>query len=172
MKKVMILFFVVLCSWAGQASASPSVRIGVVDLQKVVLQCREGVDDRARLLRRTDELNKELKGMLADLQKEKGNLEKDSSKLSVDARAESVEHLKKASRELQERRSDAQDELKRMESGYLKKLLGRLDVLITKIGEEGGYTAILDKKNGVFYASNNIDLTSLLIKRADAVYGK
>ncbi len=171
-KRTVLIMLVVFSLGCGQAWAAWGTKIGVVDLQKAVSECRAGANARARLLKRTEELNDQLKAKLSDLEKEKAALDRDASRLSEDARAEKERRLQKAGRELQDRRREAQEEVKQLETDSLKKVVGQLSDLMTKIGDEGGYAAILDKKNGVFYSSAEIDITSLLISRADAEYGR
>ncbi|HTP67095.1 MAG TPA: OmpH family outer membrane protein [Geobacteraceae bacterium] len=170
MKRALIIFLIILITGAGQAWGATPVRIGVVDLQKAVSECKAGVSARAKLLKRTEELNNELKAMLADLEKEKADLDKQASRLSEDSRSEKEKKLQKAGRDLQNRQREAQEEVKQLEADSLKKLVGRLSDLMARIGAEGGYTAILDKKNGVFYSGKEADITPLLIKRADSEY--
>ena len=172
MKRAVAVIFLFIVIGVGQAWAASSVKIGVVDLQKAVSECRAGSNARAILMKRTEELNDELKAKLADLEKEKAAFDKEASRLSEDTRSEKEKHLQKAGRELQNRQREAQEEVKQLEADSLKKVVSQLSDLMSRIGTEGGYTAILDKKNGVFYSSRDIDLTSLLIKRADAEYGK
>ena len=172
MKRAVAVLFVVLLFAVGKGWAAQPVKIGVVDLQRVVSECRAGVKARSLLQKRTEELNNDLKSMLSELEKEKAQFDKDAPQLSEDARAEKEKRLQKKGRELQNRQREAQEEVKQMEADSLKKLVGHLNDLMEKIGNEGGYAAILDKKNGVFYAGKDVDLTSLIIKRADAEYGK
>ncbi len=172
MKRIVAMLFAVLIVGCGQTWAAWGAKIGVVDLQKAVSECRSGANARAVLLKRTEELNDELKAKLAELEKEKTAFDKDASRLSESARAEKERRLQKTGRELQDRRRDAQEEVKQLEADSLRKVVGQLNDLMARIGVEGGYAAILDKRNGVFYSSGEIDLTSALIKRADAEYGK
>ncbi len=107
MKKVVlgVLSFMILA--AGQAWAAPPVKIAVVDLQKAVSECREGVAARAAVLKKADELAASLKKLGADLEKAKADFEKGSSKLSREARSEKERQLQKLAREFQNRQQEA-----------------------------------------------------------------
>jgi outer membrane protein len=94
-------------------------------------------------------------------------LDKDASRLSADIRSEKEEALQKKGREFKTRQREAQEEVKQMESDSLKRLVNRLSAIMAKIGDEGKFTAILDRNNGVFYSSKDTDITSLLIQRAN-----
>jgi len=167
MKKIFSMLVFGLLIMATQASAAPPLKLGSVDLQRAVKECREGVAARADLQKKIEKFNAELKVMQVDYQRMSSELEKDGSKYSSDRRAEKEASLQKKGRELQNRQREAQEEVKQLESDYLKRLVSRLGAIMAKIGDEGKFSAILDRNNGLFYAGNEIDITSLLIQRAD-----
>jgi outer membrane protein len=172
MKNLLFAFLSIMLLTAGQAIAAPPVKIAVVDLQKAVSECREGVAARAAVLKKADELAAGLKKMAADLEKAKTDLEKGSAKLSQEVRNDKEKQLQKQAREFQNRQQEAQEELKQVEAESLKKLVTRLGAIMGKMGDEGGYAAILDKRVGVFYTNKEIDLTAQLISKADMENGK
>jgi outer membrane protein len=167
MRGTFVALSVAIVMTAGQALAAPAVKIGVVDLQRAVAECKEGIAARAQLLKKTEEFNAELKLLMADFEKSKAELEKDAARLAADARAEKEKQLQKKGRDFQNRQREAQDEVKQLESDYLKKVVNHLGVILGKIGDEGNFTVVLDKNSGVFYAGKEVDLTPLLVKRAD-----
>jgi Skp family chaperone for outer membrane proteins len=73
---------------------------------------------------------------------------------------------------LQNRQREAQEDIKQLESDYLKRVVNRLGVVMSKIGDEGKFTAILDRNNGLLYAGKETDITSLLIQRADDEFSR
>jgi len=167
MKKMMMAVLAMCILTAGQALAAPAPKIAVVDLQKAVSECREGVAARSVVQKKAEELTADLKKLGADLEKAKNDLEKGKAKMSAEARTEKEKQLQKKALEFQKRQRDAQEELKKLEGEALKKLITRLGGIMGKMGDDGGYTAILDKRVGVFYANREIDLTAQLIKKAD-----
>ena len=54
----------------------------------------------------------------------------------------------------------------------LQKLIGRLSLLLGKIGDEGKYEIIIDQSSGVRFYSKNVDITPILIKKADETSDK
>jgi outer membrane protein len=172
MRRLFVTFVFVLAMTSGPASAAPAVKIGVVDLKRAVAECKEGVAVRATLLKKTEQLNAELKVMLADYEKMRVELEKGSANLSADARSEKELLLQKKARDYQNRQREDQEELKQMESSYLKKILSRLNVIIGEIGDERNFAVVLDRNTDVFYVGKEIDVTPLLIQRADEEFGK
>lgn len=167
MKRAVLTVMAVCMLSGGQALAAPASKIAVVDLQKVVSECKEGVAARSVVQKKAEELTADLKKLGDDLEKAKTDLEKGRAKLSADARTEKEKQLEKKALEFQKRQRDAQEELKKLEGEALRKLITRLGGIMGKMGDDGGYTAILDKRVGVFYANRDIDLTAQLIKKAD-----
>lgn len=167
-----IAAFFLLVMLSGQAVAAAAPKVGVVDLKRAVTECKEGVAARANLLKITEQLNAELKVLQADYEKMRAEFEKNVTKISADARAEKEMEFRKKSREYQNRQSEAQEELKQIESNYLKKIAGRLSAIMTELGDEGKFSVILDRNANVFYVGKEIDITPLLIQRADVAFEK
>lgn len=172
MFKSIITFLFLSLVIAGQAIAAPAAKVGVVDLQRAVSECREGLVSRAEVQKRTGQYNSELKVMLADIEKIGTELEKNADKLSADDRASREKQLQKKRREFQNRQQEAKEELKQIESEYLKKIINKFGALIGKIGEDGKFSAILDRSAGVLYFGKETDITAQLVQLADADYGK
>lgn len=172
MMRTVTLCILALVLMAGQALAAPAAKVAVVDLKRAVAECKEGVAARAELLKETEQFNAELKVMLAEFEKMRAELEKDASKLSGDVRAEKEALLQKKGREYQNRQREALEEVKQLEADYLKKIVNKLGVIMGKIGDEGKFGVILDRNAGVFYTGKEMDITPLLIQRADAEFGK
>jgi outer membrane protein len=171
MKKLLASGIALALFGSGAAFAATTTKVGTVDLQRAVTECKEGGAARATLLKKSEALNAELKAMAAEIEKIKTDAPQ-GSELSADERAEKSRLLQKKVRELQNRQREAQEELKQVESDSLRKLLARLGTLLNKIGEDENYTAILDRNNGVFFAGKKTDLTGELVQRADAEYEK
>jgi outer membrane protein len=152
--------------------AAASDKIGVVDMQRAVSETKEGVAARNDILKKTEQLNNELKRIQTDFEKVKGELEKGGATMKADVRAEKERQLQQKGRDFQKRQRDAQEEIKQMEADLLQKLINKLSLLLGKIGDEGGYALITDLSGGVRFYSKSVDITPLLIKKADETYGK
>jgi len=158
-------------------STSPSFaaseqKIGIVDLQRAVSESKEGKAAQSEILKKTEQFNNELKGIQGDFEKLKAELEKDGSSMKDEVRAEKERQLQQKSRDFQKRQRDAQEELKQIDADLLQGMIARLSLLIGKIGEEEGYSLIIEQGAGVRFFSKKIDVTPLMIKKADEMYGK
>ena len=157
---------------AAPVFAASEHKIGVVDLQRAVSETKEGVAARALIFKKSEQLNNELKGIQGDFDKLKAELEKDGSSMKAEIRGEKELQLQQKSRDFQKRQRDAQEELKQMEADLLQKLIGRLSLLMGKIGDEGKYELIIEQSTGVRFYSKSADITPILIKKADETSGK
>jgi outer membrane protein len=162
--------FLVLAAFSTQVLAAPQVKIGTVDLQRAVTESAEGTKARGDLLKKKDQLAAQLKTALAELEQMKAELDKGT--LPQQERVEKERLFQKKGREYQNLQREAQDDLKLVESDFLKTLLAKFGVILAKLGEEENYSLILDRNAGVFYAGPKIDLTPSLVKRADEEYQK
>ena len=154
------------------AFAASEQKIGIVDLQRTVSETKEGGAARAEIFKRTEQFNNELKGIQGDFEKLKTELEKEGASMKGETRAEKERQLQQKSRDFQKRQRDAQEELKQIDADLLQGMIARLSLLIGKIGEEEGYSLIIEQNAGVRFFSKKIDVTPLLIKKADETYGK
>ena len=172
MKRVITLLFLIAMISATSVFAASEQKIGVVDMQRAVSESSEGGAARAEIFKKTEQFNNELKSIQSDFEKLKAELEKDGSNMKAETRAEKERQLQQKSRDFQKRQRDAQEEIKQLDADLLQKMMGRLSQLMGKIGEDEGYSLIIEQGAGVRFYSNKIDITPLLIKKADETYGK
>jgi len=160
----------ILC--AAQAFAAAEHKTGVVDFQRAVSETKEGAAARSALLKRSEQLNDELKVIQGEFEKLKGDLEKNGSTMTPEARNEKELQLQQKGRDFQKRQRDAQEEMKQTEADLIQKLVGKLSLLMGKIGEDEGYEIIVEQSAGVRFYSKKVDVTPELIKKADEAYSK
>ena len=172
MKQIIPALILSISIFSATAFAAPDIKIGVVDLQRAVSETKEGAAARTEIFKKTEQLNNELKGILSDFETQKAELEKSGSTMKVEDHAEKERQLQLKSRHYQKRQRDAQEELKEMDADLLQKMINKLSLLMKKIGEEGDYAVIIDQSAGMRYFSKKVDITPLLIKKADEAYGK
>jgi outer membrane protein len=91
--------------------------------------------------------------------------------LSGDARKNKEEELEKFIREYQRLVQDSQTEIKKKEAELTESILKDIRELIEKLGEEEGYTLIIEK-GMVLYSSKGIDVTDSILKKYDEAKAK
>jgi len=170
MKRLIVAFALFAVAGVVPAQAAPE-RVGVVDMQRAVSESREGKAARAEVLRKKEQYSAELKTLLEQIEGLKSDLKKNGATLSAELRGEKEQQLQQKGRDFQKRQRDAQEELKLLETDRVNLIVKRLGLLLGKIGDEGGYAVILDQAAGVRYLSKAVDVTPLLVKKADETSG-
>jgi outer membrane protein len=172
MKKT-LLFLVIFVLFVGQAAYAENVKVGVVDLMKALNESHSGKKAKTEL----ESLIKAKQSVLdqkgKEIEKAKADLEKQSSVLSAEAKKSKEEDLEKMLREYQRLVQDSQNEVKKKEGELTGGILKDIRAIVDKMGEEGGYTIILENVEGVvLFSQKEINLTDAVIKKYNESHAK
>ncbi len=165
------IVFVVLFAALSIASAAdnPAVKIGVINMQKVVRQSAAGKKAMEKLNKKFETLQKELQAKQEELKAFKEDIEKKAPLMSEEARAEKERQYKKMLRDYKAKSDDAQFEMRQAENKTMEPILKELEKVIMKIAKDGHYTIILEKNMpGLYYVAPEADLTQEVIKAYDS----
>ncbi len=148
--------------------AAADMKIGVMNVQKVLVTSTSGKSAKEKFDQKMQDLQTKFKAEeeeLVTLQKE---IENKSSAWNEETKQVKVRDFQKKRRELQEKSEDARFELKNLQDKELAPILKALEGVVASFGQENGYTLILDSKNGVIFFSDAVDITDQLVKKLDA----
>ncbi len=147
--------------------AADTVKFGSIDVQKVLNESETGKKAKSDLesLIKTRQSSIDEKGKA--IEKLRADIEKQASVLSAEARKNKEDELEKLLREYQRIVQDSQTEIKKKEGEFTDTILREIRELIEKIGEEEGYTLIIEK-GMVLYSNKGIDSTDSVLKKYDA----
>jgi outer membrane protein len=161
-----IVSVIVLCSTVS--SGAEEKRIGLIDVQRCLDESQEGQKAVEVLKRKKDDLQKQLdtkEKELLDLRKE---FEKQAMMLSMDAQEDKKKTIERKTRELEFLLKDSKEEMRRAQEKEQQRILKELGEVIEKIGSDGNYIIILEKRAGaVLYWNKKFDLTDKVIKAYD-----
>lgn len=172
MKKILIvliasLFIAVSVQVLPVFSAeAEKTKIAIVDLYKLLNESEAGKKAKADLesLIKTKQSLLDEKGK--NIEKLKTEIEKQSAVISADAKKAKEDELERLARDYQRLVSDSQAEVKKKEAELTSEILKDARELINKMAQEGGYSLVLEKADGlVLYYSSNLDITDKLIKK-------
>ena len=150
---------------AGLALGDEGVKIGVVDIQKVLNISEAGKGARNQMAGEMEKIRKEIVGKERELDKLKEDLGKRGAVMSETARLDGERDFQLKLRDLQHFRQDVEQEFKLKDQALTRQILRSIEPIITKIAEEGKFTLILEKNDpAVAYSSNTLDLTEEVIK--------
>jgi outer membrane protein len=167
MKKVGVYFlslgmFIVS---ASLALGDESVKIGFVDIKRVLDISEAGKGARNQMTLEMEKIKKEIVGRERELEKLKEDLEKRGAVMSETARLDKERDYQLKLRDLQRFRQDVEQEVKLKDRDLTQGILRSIGPIIRKIAEEGKFTLILEKNDpAVVYGSNTLDLTEEVIK--------
>lgn len=155
------------------ALADDVVKIGIIDLQKILGTSDAGKAAQLKISEKGQEMEADLKAKAAAITEEQERYEREATVMSSEARAEKE-------RELKIKKLDFDDLKEKYESEfntYNQELVNQFkaDVLsaVDVIGKKEGYTLILEKSSsGVVYAPSTIDLTDKVILQYNEDYAK
>ncbi len=167
-----ITLLVTLVVFAGfclnsTAAHAEAQKIGVMNIQKVLLESTAGRKAKSIFENRMNELQDKFKteqDKLVGLQQE---IEKKSSAWSKEKKGEKIRELQRGQRELQAKSEDAKMELRQLQDKELEPILKMLQTVVNSYGEKNGYSVILDSKVAVLYAAPAIDVSEDVKKELD-----
>ena len=166
---VLLIFLwttVLCCSVTAEETAQ--VKIAVINMQKVVRKSVAGQKAMEKLNKKFESLQKKLKAKQDELKAFKEDLGKKGPLMNENAKAEKEREYKKALRDFKDQSDDAQFEMRQAESKSMEPVLKELEKVVTRIGDEGGYTLILEKNMpGIYFNASNVDITDEVIKAYD-----
>lgn len=160
----LLLTIVFLVASAGFGFAG-DVKIGVMNVQKIVVTCDAGKAAKVRFDKKMKELQTKFKSEEEELKELQTEIKKKSSAWSDEKKTEKVRNFQKSGRELQAKTEEARLEMKTMQDKELEPILKALEKVVNDYGAEKKYTAILDVKNSVIYFDKTIDITDEVLKR-------
>jgi len=166
------LIFSLLC-FAATSCFSADLKIGIMNVQKIIIECEAGKAAKGRFDVKMKELQSTFKGEEQALKELQDEIKKKSSAWSEEKKAEKVREFQKSGRELQAKTEDARFEMKALQDKELEPILKALEEVVDTYGKENKYTAILDSKNGVIYFDEKIDISDAIVKKLNgALAGK
>ena len=161
----------VLLMLSGAAQAE-DVKLGVMNVQRVLVECAAGKAAKARFDERMQELQTTLKSEEDALLAMQNDIENKSSAWSEDTKQEKMREFQRKRREAQEKAEDARFELKAMQDKELDPILQTLEKVVKDYGEANGYSLLIDSRSGVLHAAQGIDITDKIVVELDAAMAK
>lgn len=172
-KNLLAVLVFSLISFAATGCFSADVKIGIMNVQRIIVECEAGKAAKSRFDVKMKELQSTFKSEEDALKGMQDEIKKKSSAWSEEKKAEKVREFQKSGRELQAKTEDARFEMKTLQDKELEPILQALEKVVHKFGKENGYTAIMDSKNGVIYFDEKIDISDTIIKKLNgALSGK
>lgn len=164
MKKFLFLAMVLVFTLSFVSFARAELKIGVVDLYKVLNESEEGKKAVGELQNMLEQRQKALEEKQKKIQTLKEELEKKRSVLSEDARKSKEEEIERLGRDLQRTAADYQVELQKKQNEITQSMLKEIRQIINEFAQKEGYNLILEKAEQVIlFTTPEVDITDKII---------
>ena len=160
---------ILMGGWFIGSVWSAEIKVGCVDIQKVMNECQAGIEAKKAIGKEMEKLQKLFAERQKELQTTKESLEKQAPMMKPEVRATKEKEFQSKVRDYQRWLEDNQKEIQQKGMEMERTILQGIQAVIKKIGEEEGYTLVLEKnENIVLFSSKAIDFTDRVIKAYDA----
>lgn len=159
------LAFVAAFLQSGKAYGADIAKIGYVDLRVTLIESEAGKKAKTEMevMIKTKQSAIEEKGKA--IEKLKGEVEKQATMLSPEAKKSKEDEVDRMMRDFQRLTQDAQAEVKKRQDELTGAILKGIKEVIDKIGQEEGYSLILENFEGmILYAKKDLDITDKVIR--------
>ena len=162
---------VLLLLSGGPAVSADSVKIGVVDLQKILETSNSGKAAQNELKVQRDKMQVDMKQRGNEIQEIENRMQREAMVMSKETREEKErEHRIKVS-DFQALQRKYQSDLQEVERKLMGKLQNEITSLVSDIAKKDGYLLVISNI-GVIYSLPSTDLTERLIQELNAKSGK
>lgn len=162
-KTTMLALFLVVLWTAGPCLAADVAKIGVVDIQKVLLTSSAGKLAKAQINKKAREMEGSLTAKKEEIEKLKENFEREALVMSKETRDEHERDIRIKINDIKSLKSKYENDLKKIEASVVKRIQQDVDVIIQELGKKGGYLLIISNPV-VLYSPSSIDITDELIQ--------
>jgi outer membrane protein len=171
MKKYVISLFFLTCLATlplHGALAAEGVKLGYVDMQKVLNLSVAGKAAKEQLSEKVKKYQEQINKKQDELKKLKDVLEKQGSLLSEKAKSDKERDYQQGLKEFQRMTKDAQDDLQAKDEELTRRILGEIEKVVQDYGKQNNYSIIFLRNESMIYADEKSDLTDSVLKIFDA----
>ncbi len=164
MKKLFVLFLSLFFLLTFSIPSKAEVKVGVVDLYRVLNESEEGKKAVNELQSMFDSRQKTLEEKQKKIQNLRDEYEKKKAVLSEEARKSKEDEIERLGRELQRTAADYQLELQKKQNEITQSMLKEIRQIINDFAKKEGYSLILEKvEQIVIYSTPEVDITDKII---------
>ena len=154
---------VLLAVSAKSAYAAEQIKIGYLDLDRIVQAVAKQTPEYDKLSEEWDKKASKIQMLNAEIEKLAEDLKANRVIWPESKSLEQQQEIQDKDDELKSFRADAQRFKEREERSVLRRLLPKIVKTVKKVGERDGYSMIFEKRM-LLYSSPNFDLTNTIIK--------
>jgi outer membrane protein len=147
-------------------TAAAQMKLGVVDVQRAVMQSEDGLRAQATLKKLFDSRQQELSKRQNELQKQKDDIDRQKNVLSQQSLQKKADEWQKQMVELQSTFVEYNKELEKKQKELTDPIFERVLAAIKRVAGLDSYDVIVDRAT-VAFARTDIDLTDRVVQMAN-----
>jgi outer membrane protein len=148
------------------AATDEAQRVGVFDMQRVLVKSASGVAAREALERERATMQKDVDGKRQELEKLRDELDKKGPLMTAEARREKEDAFERKRRDFTRLRDDYTKELEKKEQELLRRVLREVQGIIASVATQRRFHVIIEKQF-VAYMAASADVTDDIIRAYD-----
>ncbi len=169
---IFLVLFVLFITFQLRAeTSSVSIKIGVIDIKRVINNSKYGQEVMEQLQKKYSELSTKLEAKAKEVEALREEIEKKSTLWSQEMREKKQNEYQRMLRELRTLQEDSQYEMQEYEKKMLDPVFKELENVLKDFVQREKYDLILEKNQpGIYYASSQIDLSAKIVELFDSYY--
>lgn len=165
--------FILVLSLVFSFSAMSEVKVGIVNIQKIIASVKEGKSVNKTLEKSYKSKQKLLKVKEESIKKMQEDFKKQNLVLSEKAKAKKAMEIQKAMQEAQGQMAQFNKEMQKEEAQLKKPILEKLKKIIDEVSASEKVSMTFEiTASPVVYVQNKVDLTDKVIKAYDKKHSK
>ncbi|HVO94937.1 MAG TPA: OmpH family outer membrane protein [Terriglobales bacterium] len=157
------LVLVALALSASFAFAQERIKIGYVDVQRVIAESQAGKRAKDRFQAQVKKAEADVQKERTELERLKNDLDKKGPLLKEEERRNMEADFQKRSVNLQRTMNDYQQDLRQKESEMMADILKELEQIVNEVGKAEKFTLIFERSQ-IIYSDQGIDITNKVIE--------
>ena len=159
---------VLMLAFTFSVVAFAGVKVGVVNIQKVLESVKAGKAGAASLKKSFESKQKKLQSHKEEIEKFQKSVQKQSSLLSKKALVKRENELRAKIQAFQQKTAQYQKEIQKQEQNLKSPLIKKLTPIIQSVSKEQGVDLTFERRaSAVVFAKKEIDITDAVIKAFD-----
>lgn len=162
-KATIIAVFLIVLWLATPCLGADVAKIGVVDIQKVLLTSSAGKMAKAQINKKAREMEGQLTEKKEEIEKLKEALEREALVMSKEAREERERDIRIKINDIKSLKKKYENDLKKIENRVVKRIQIDVEAIVKEMGKKEGYLLIISNPV-ILYSPASIDITDKLIQ--------
>ena len=167
-RRMLPALFILVAGWGVPLESSAQLKIGFVNVAKVLEEAPQAEDARGRIEREFAPKDRELLGQQKEIRSLEDRLLRDGTIMAEAERAALERQIRSRKREVRRMQEEFREDLNMQRNQELAKLQRKVLEAIQALAEANAYDLIVS--DGVLFAGKRIDITDEIISRLNAEF--